>query len=296
MPLFFLLSGYTKYALAGKPEIPFKVYVKKLFLSMMIPDYCFELLNGILWCGQQLLHGQPLPTAEGWRSIFLLADLGEYGGMGNKFWFLPCMFVSSILFYWILHFTKKRESQVGVILALLLLSWGTGRVLPSRLPLQLDVAMMATAFMVIGYLGGEFLRECLENRNWLSDVVLIALSVFFVWFSHQKGAYLRMFENQFGNYPYVLLAALFGAFAFVLICKYLFLLLQRLPAADLFVRWCGINSMGVYLVHLEVLAVIRALCPNLPWFGWFLLTILFTVPAVNYISAYLPICFGKIKK
>lgn len=303
MPLFFILSGYTKFLRSEKTEAPFGTYFKKLFFSLMLPNYCFEIINSIIWCGQQWMRGKPLPTAMDWFHILTLPQHGEFGAMGHKFWFLPCMFVSSIFFYWILRLCKSKMGKVSVTVFLVLLADAVSRVSFS-LPLQLDTAVLGTLFLMIGYLGGEFIRDALQTINPLADFIMILLMVFCVWFAKYNNAYLDMQTHYVQEYPYMLIAALSGSFACILIAKFLFIAAQNIykyifSIPFQFIRWCGANSLGVYLVHVEARSVTSVGIPMLSTDHWvilFMFLLLVTFPIVNTITAYFPFLFGKIRK
>ena len=296
MPLFFLLSGYLKFLQRGKTPLPFFQYVKKQFLYLMVPNYAFELLNYILWCAMCIATGKPVPIGSAMVNILLCAKITTYGGLTGRLWFLPCMFVSNLLCYWLLRWIRTKTGKLAATSVLLLLSWATIRFLPFRMPLQLDAAMMATAFIMAGYLVGE-IKPATIKPLWQG--ALFILSVTCVWLARENGASLLMFENQCGPFLLVLLAALAGSLAFTVLCKWTFAAVQRVTVLYRLIYWYGANSLAAYPIHIEIkcstyLGIV--FLSTQYWYILFPFLVFTTVPAVNIVSVYFPFLLGKSRK
>ena len=297
MPMFFLLSGYTEYIRGKSPRgADFLPYTKKRFFALMIPNWLFELVDLLLWCILCAVFSKPLPLNALKPILLCVRNEGDWGGLVGSFWFLPCMFVCSLLFFGIRQIVKSKAGLLTVALALFGLSWLTIRYQTFRFPLHADAAIFGTAFMILGYALGEWIRFVFRERHWLPDLALLLLCSGIVWIAGRNGAVLYMFLNDCRNMLLVIPAALAGSAAFFILCKYLFKAVSRCKTLFAFVKWYGFNSLAVFPVHLFLTCVEYLNIPGLSmdyWLSFWIFLSVCSVPVVNFITHYLPFMLGK---
>ncbi len=300
MPFMFLLSGYTMHL---RPHLGcFKNYLWNRFQRLVIPYFLFEVLNLFVWSASLFLQGGWQDVTEAVYAIFACLNTDGYTGYYGRLWFWPCMFVSDIIFYWILKITPQKKFArqfvlFFMILASLAVSWYTCRVLSYRLPFTADTAFMATAFLLTGYLFGPQISWLLQRSHVLVDVIVLSVSLLALVLSVLSGkSSCMMFINHYGHYGYTLCAAYGGILVFLILAKWLYKLLKETVIPKSIVLWYGYHSLGTFPMHLSVKAFIYQAFP-LHYRQWYILLpamFLLNIPLVNLVTQYFPFMLGKL--
>lgn len=298
MPLMFLLSGYT--ASLRSREQPFGTFLKNRFLRLVVPYLLFEGLNLAVWSLELILQGGWQDVTEAVTAIAVCLNTDGYMGYYGRLWFWPCMFVSDVLFYGLRKLT--RGSKTGLLLSagvMLGLSWCSCNLLPSRLPFTVDTACFAAFFLILGYVLGDKITEMLYASHFWRDMLCLLglLAVLWVGVIHGGGLCL-MFVNQYGSYPGTVAAACSGSFAFLILAKWLYRLLEKKPAGKTLILWYGRNSLVTFPVHLSIKIAMYKLVPYhlRPWYVLLVVMLAGNIPIVNFITNYLPFMQGQLPK
>ena len=95
MPLFFFISGMS-FFVAGK-----KMYIWKQVKHLLIPYLFFSILSFVYWRWFELPFREDtdVNAMEQFLNIFIAKSGGNSFLYNVVLWFLPCLFVSNILFY-----------------------------------------------------------------------------------------------------------------------------------------------------------------------------------------------------
>jgi len=160
MPMFFLVSGYV---MKDKGESVGK-FVKKKFLGLVIPLYIY---STIIWLIHYLYFGLYLKTLsmdiiknELIGFVYQMKNGGQYKSM---LWFLPCMFIASIIVF--LFIRKVKTLKIHIICMLILGVAGsvvsyyansTGII--NSFPWCLDYVLLAATFIYLGYIIKNFAK------------------------------------------------------------------------------------------------------------------------------------------
>lgn len=141
MPLFFFLSGYL-YHRGDKKHMP--SFLSKKSRSLLLPYIIFAL---ILCFGKKNLADWPLLIYASRDSIFAAESF-------SPLWFLPCFFLSTIIFSMINNVTRNSNILYWVLIAgIVVLGFILARFreqLTYGLPLNADVALVGVGIMFIG--------------------------------------------------------------------------------------------------------------------------------------------------
>lgn len=111
LPVFFFASGYVD------KRTDFKTYIKKKALTLLLPWFIYGLLMSVV----AAVSGggiSSLPTEIG-RMFLQVRDYGD------KLWFIPCLFVSSVIFFFIGKLNKRTSLIVSVCIALVGIFYST---------------------------------------------------------------------------------------------------------------------------------------------------------------------------
>ena len=237
MPLFFFISG-----LLYTPKDSFKAFLIKRIKSLYIPYVIFFLITFAYWVlFERKYRGAEIPIS--YELIGL--PYGTYEG-GHLFfngvlWFLPCLFATEIIFY----FIAKLKDRIG-ILAGICCSFAIGQfLLLSRidyLPFGLHTAFNAILFYGIGYLS----KSILLNRKDISKTsqILFLIGCFAIQFLY-LGKYVS--NIKVCTIPYGFLA--FAGIGF-------YLILSNLINKNRVLEYFGRNSLVILGLHAPIMRAI----------------------------------------
>ena len=154
MPFFFILSGYLWDSQKWN-NVGFYILVKKKWSSYIKPYFILTFIN--------LIINIPVEWSRGLRDLGLLISTikhifwiiyswGSAERMPNcsPLWFLPCLFICSIYFYFLLKIENSYLRFVICVLASYLALFLSKYNVP-QLPWHIDSALLGMVFMYIGY-------------------------------------------------------------------------------------------------------------------------------------------------
>jgi len=258
----------------------------------------FELLNLTVWCISGMFSGEYRNALAEMKSILTVINTEQYTGFYGRLWFLPCMFVSDLLFFIIEKLFSKRTGIIwSAVVVLVACSWVTDKVLNCRLPFTVDTAFLATAFLAAGYASSDSISKFLRGMQFAKDGLILALCILCMWLCLETGeSYCFMYVNQYGNYVYTILAAVSGTIGFLTVTKWLYPLARKSEIVMKPVLWYSYNSLATFPVHLTIKIFMLYYLPFLCDWKWlFLVMLIFNVPIVSLITNYAPFMLGKFK-
>lgn len=248
---FFFLSGF----LFSKGGLSFRDFAKKKFCSLMIPYYLFGLLSIVIFTFLGAFASEELDVAIKHTEIhknllgLVYANAVEgYMKWNLPLWFLPCMFVTQLLYYPVSHLTDaliKRQKYgivfaVGLSLVLPYLDYFVFRV--RALPMHLESSVFLMPFFI---LGAAFRRE--NKAFYLTDIrqyKKLAAALFLLTAGSLTGLFLNCRVNYFLSSYGKITVFYLSAFLSV-IGLYMLFPLVRSKALSLI----GQNTLAVLVMH-----------------------------------------------
>lgn len=157
MPLFFFLSGYLFDR--NKTSTTFGSIMRKKAFSILVPYYLFSF---ILCFGTRGIYDWGLLLYASRDSLAVAAD-------NTALWFLPCFFISIIVFYFVVKITRRSNILYGIsIIAIacagFVLAYYRSS-LPLGYPFNLDVALVCVLIMAAGNCCKKF-----DIKTWMGGV------------------------------------------------------------------------------------------------------------------------------
>lgn len=237
MPLFFFISG-----LLYIPKDSFKTFLIKRTKSLYIPYVIFFLITFAYWVlierkyrGFEIpisyeLIGLPYGTYEGGHLFF-----------NGVLWFLPCLYATEIIFY----FIAKLKDRIGIF-AGIICSFAIGQFLllnrVDYLPFGLNTAFNAILFYGIGYLLKPFFIH-LNNKNKKHQILFLigCLAIQLLYL----GKYVS--NIKVCTVPYCFLA--FAGIGF-------YLILSNLLNNNKAIEYFGRNSLVILGLHAPIMRAI----------------------------------------
>ncbi|WP_288060122.1 acyltransferase family protein [Thomasclavelia cocleata] len=161
MPLFFFLSGYVL-----SVDIPIKKFIKKKLSGLIKPFLIFGtfviLGNFII----SLLLNTKYDLFDNLYYLFV-----QQIGTSARLWFIPCLFVSSLICYYILNMNHGMIYYI----VLSIIAWLNVYYFNIRIPWYIDIAIICSFFMLLG-----FRVKDLKCELYLNLMHLFFLTIFFV--------------------------------------------------------------------------------------------------------------------
>lgn len=284
MPLFFIVSGMIK---RSKNEKPLKNLVKERFIALLVPYYVWGSLAAcfLTLIGKRSLHF----FLECLKSIFTFSGL-------SAMWFLPCLFLAEIFFWFILRL-HARSKLYGMILFAMFFFAGSFVSATDPLFIVLLRSATGTTFLYLGYL----LAEIYNKKG--NPFVLLIMVVFDLILISINGA-ISIAARMYGNIGLFYISALLGTWLTIQIYHYLKGFFCS-PISSLFI-WIGRNSLIVVCTSLYAIEFIRIfdyhflgnILPTLgiaEGFAVCLVAVIIETGIILFGNRYLYVLFGKQK-
>ena len=249
VPVFFVLSGYL---FRIKENESFFKFLKNKFLRIMLPYFAWALVFLIpyLIFGGEILNQ---PTQSIWTQLGnILYGNGVKDALqqNGPLWFLPALFTTEIVFYFVIHFVKNIILEIVTFIATLVIGFlCTFFAEKVYLPWGLNSALTIGSFFYFGYL----LKECrvFEALKPKYDVCLFIICVVLcsaaICFNGADNVVWA--DYQYENYFLTMLAGMTSAFIMIQI--------SRLIGKNKMIEYVGTNTMSILIFHKIIILVAR---------------------------------------
>lgn len=240
LTVFFFLSGYTYREAAS-----FKVLLVKKIKGLFVPWLVFSHFN--------ILTSQIISLREQLSLIDCLSwNWLQIRGKDDGMWFVACLFVTYIPFYF---FIKQKKPRVTIILAVLLsvvsvvyktlmppevFPWNT-----ASLPWHLEYVFQAMLWMVFGYyfkIYGEHIFDKYNTR--LACVGIWAVYLLSVYAIPENNSYWIAIPLEY-------IVSVLGIISIISLCK--------LVKSNKYFAFVGANTLAYFGLHGKLYAVLQKL-------------------------------------
>lgn len=306
MPLFFFINGLTMSYLFKK-ETNFKDYFLKKLKGIIIPYFIFCCLSIIYWIlVERNIRGQfDISIMSNVINIFVAKTDMKLYTFNVVLWFLPCLFVSNIIFYFIMKF---KSDYIKFLISILLL--GIGYMLCINqiiLPFSFETSLIGTFFIVVGYLFITHISDKLSiEKITIPNAIFLILCIIGFGICIHLNCHVNMLDHIYGN----IILFLIGSFSGIYICLFISILLHQIKFnifSNLF-SYLGKSSIIIMCCHEPIKRIIlysfskiinldiEILRMNILYSIMIVVIILvMLVPIIYVINNYLPFVIGKKK-
>ncbi|PLS27701.1 acyltransferase family protein [Bifidobacterium parmae] len=251
MPLFFIISGLLF------KEHPLRDTATRKARRLLVPYLTFAVLTFAYWALiERRLRPGNYSVVDAFLNIFLARGGTQYNPYNVVLWFLPCLFVTEMLFA-VIYALLKHVAKTGVPLSVMvavsgvlmfIAGYGMTRFVNAtfRLPFALDIVPFAYGCFAIGYLAKPLL-PFLGNLRKLDTPPRLALCLpaallFGAVASLTLWTGLRIDLNNavVSNVALLAVTAVIGTTATFLLC---------IALDDRILRYLGSASLTIMCVH-----------------------------------------------
>ncbi|WP_428911980.1 acyltransferase family protein [Niallia sp. Krafla_26] len=299
MPLFFFLSGFlfspTKYRSFSR------FFISKC-KSLVIPYFSFSIIV-YLW----FLFRYSIGDIDYSSSLFKPL-VGTIIGIRNSewtvhigaLWFLSCLFITELIFYFLKTKLKKNLFVVSALIFMSLLGYGYSRFVGEPLPWNIDAAFIAVLFFGAGNVYKESVQKLNPILNLRGLLFFCFLNLTTGYFNFLlSGQRVDMYESLYGNYMLFVISAFSGIIA-------LLIAVQKI-GTNAVLEYIGRNSLIYLALHQSIVFSIlnmvfketleqESLLSQI-WIGtvYTIIALLMIAPVAYVIKNYFPYILGKSK-
>ena len=261
MPLFFTLSGMVFF-----PEKygGFRSFVVRKIRSLLLPYAVYSVATWLIWVVYVSVTHQQVDSI--WAPLLeTVIARGSEGYLIHNapLWFVTCLFVVELTYYWIAKLPDWLNIMVDFLLAIVgysLVTYATSFDFPT-LPWSIEVAMLAIPFYASGHLvvkrlGHDKIEAAINGLSWVSVGIAFLLSTG-VYFVASYNGYPSMGHAQLNN-PFLFYAgAYMGTIAMIVLCE---IVAKRRVDDKLWgkVLWFGRNSFIAMAIHMPIKGFVTA--------------------------------------
>lgn len=231
MPLFFIISGILFH------ERQFLDSFKKKVARLLIPYLFFGIVTFVYWTliERRFRGGVSGSVTNALTNIFLARAGTSNYPQNTVLWFLPCLFVTEMLFLGIFTFVKsKREIRYDWAVAATLATVSFLSIIAMhsfdlpidrlRLPWALDILPFSMLFYCIGYLLSRFLMPCMRKSKPKASLHAVYAAIGMAGlgllrvFDELTGLSVNLNDASTSNPFWMLCAALLGFISSLMLC------------------------------------------------------------------------------
>ena len=285
LTMFFFVSGYT-FSTKGSFRIFVMGKIKRLIVPLMT-------MGGIKLILANIIQGDRISE----RITGLLLQISGYN---DDLWFIGCMFTASVLFYFVIRFSKtntKTENNAIIIfisIALSIVGWSSVMFLNAKWPWQLENALIMVAYMALGYVYRKYEDSIALELNSvkvivsLSGIYILLFSIFDSSADIHKGIYA---------FPAVyIVMSLIAIPVLVAIAKRI----SNAEKAGEVLQLFGRNTLFLYAFENYAILVFFKICNNLRIDNAYILSsvcvvfsVVILIPIAELFNRYIPWAVGK---
>lgn len=205
MPLFFFISGY----LFSPYKYTFWEFFKRKSGHFLLPYFNFFIVVYIYWA--VVIQKFWISNTNIFKpfSDFLFSST-HLQGVFTPLWFLPCLFLTEIIFYIISRAPKKFWFVLTILVSFI--GFWLSFLFKSGLPWSVNTALISTLFFFVGFKTNE-LKIFEKVKNKYSLLVIAILLLVSNLTAYKINGTIDLLNNHYQNYFWFLLAAFAGIFA-----------------------------------------------------------------------------------
>lgn len=250
MPLFFIISGIL---FDKNKHTDFKTFIGRRFKTLFIPYVLFEIFSiGCLYMAERAYAPWQLFDVEKAKYLEYFSQIlisnWSRTHVNQPLWFIPCLLLVEVLYFFIVKMDKKFIIPTCSVLA------GIGWVLESgilpfdnkTLPWSLDSALVALLFYAIGNVSSKYVQKIIrnvsrkENRNTYCLILIAVVALAWVPLALINGK-ITLGSKILNNGFLLVINGILGTMIILAIS----IMLQN----NKFLTFCGRNSFYLMSTH-----------------------------------------------
>ena len=196
--------------------------------------------NGTEWNEiERNFRDQVLSPLKVFLDIFI--GQSQYGPFiyNAVLWFLPCLLVTQIVFYFINKKTSNKKSISVILFISIIIGYFIGRYLSFRLPWQIDTMFIALPFYGFGHLLKgklDFNPQKIKYKSLIIVILFILITLFSLYAYKGGGIYDLKIRPYLPYYIFGIIGTIMVYFI-------------SLKIDNKYLAWLGDNSLAIMCLH-----------------------------------------------
>lgn len=239
MPFFFIVSGM----IYGQKQEQFRFDFCKKIRTLIIPYLFFEFMWWLCIALMNVKNTDWDGTEIAIKAVFFRGNIAT--------WYLPCLFLTELIFWMVLHTGKFKYFVIAVLYVL-------GVALPGQLNeswLTILRPLVGVGFFALGYYGYKvFQIKC-------NGFINLGLTILYILIAIHNGLIL-FYVREFHNIFLFVISSVIGTYLVLRFSANITEMANRYNCCNiLFSRLCywGENSLAIMCIHMFVIEILRAL-------------------------------------
>ncbi|OAD45807.1 acyltransferase family protein [Polaribacter atrinae] len=196
MPLFFIIAG-----IFHPKKSNFDV-VKRRVRQILVPYFLWSFILFLFWFVIGRKFGESasleLSSLKNFLGIFYAQGDKEYMNWGIPMWFLPCLFLTFLLFWLIRKIVKNTAIRLILIITCVILGFLIPKLTDVSFFWSLDVAFVSLLFYAFGYYSKKYWVYTEIKREYLFTFLLLILHIICsIYFLQKVDMYRSIYGNEF---------------------------------------------------------------------------------------------------
>lgn len=244
IPLFFFISGM----LFKKEQAKFSDFIKRKFKALIIPYFLYGIISVIIY----MVTNKAFSVKAFFENILILFYESGIIKFNIALWFLPCLFLSCIIMFFIIKYIKNVNITCAVLLIICILLDYFIKI--PLLPFNIHSLPYSVFFMLLGYCSKELLNIIPKLKpiyNILLSALFYIITLIVTYFNQRSS----LNTNTYNNIWLYFIGAISGIFATLILSD---LLSKFKPICKL-----GENSLGIMVIHSPLLMIILKIISKL---------------------------------
>lgn len=245
IPLFFLISGLT---FNINHYNQYKSFLKKKIKTLIVP-YIFWaviflipyiLLGNVV--SNSLQIGEQNNSAKQIIGIIYGNGHDDYLKQNTPLWFLPCLFVTENIFYFIEKIKCNKKYYITMLVAAIL--GGLDYYLsPIILPWGIDIAIVMLVFFSMGKIIFNHIKENekVKTNKKIYQLIFAVICIIIGILIQIFNSNVACVNKNFGNYFIFMISALFSVIGYIL-------LIRKLPYSRI-MQYAGQRTLAILIFH-----------------------------------------------
>ena len=260
MPLFFFLSGML---FKKEKYNSFGTFFVRRAKRLLLPYFIYSVATWAFWAAfRYIRHDEVSSYLMPLLQTIIAQGSGEFFVHNSALWFIPCLFLTEILYF----FISKLKRLMCLLLCFILAAssfvfghiWGADYWF--LLPWNADAALIALPFYCVGNLlikdiGHERILRTVSNNKTNCSLALLCATALLLWSSMAFG------ECSMGSSSYqcdgwiFILRAFLGCFWLVLLAIFIGITqnISKFVSIPIkFLKWAGVKSLDIMCLHIPL--------------------------------------------
>lgn len=232
MPLFFIISGFL-FNFSNKDN-----YVLKKVKSLIVPYFKFCFIWFMYWfIFERFIRGGNISITQQFFNIFIAKGGAENYYYNAVMWFLPCLLITEITFYYLKRVINNEKIIYLVVIVFSLLGYLNSKYNSLRFPWLIDVMLTSIGFYAVGY----YILPKYNNLKMESSKSIINVVIFIFMLSVPN--YIGRFDLNANIIPNYYMLYIFGTLGTILIVNISKNINLKI------IKYIGMNSLFIMCMH-----------------------------------------------